>query len=88
MCPGKQLSEDSLWLTVAQFLATLTVSLPEGSKPPPVQYGSGGSLWVLSVLVWIGKTDELYRRHLARFKAKIRARSAAAVELIECALGE
>ncbi|KAI0741852.1 cytochrome P450 [Daedaleopsis nitida] len=41
MCPGKLVAEDSsLWLLIAQFLATFTVSLPEGADPPPAEFTS------------------------------------------------
>ncbi|KAI0669479.1 cytochrome P450 [Trametes maxima] len=41
VCPGKFLAEDSTWLTVAQFLAVFTVSVPEGAPPPKVEFVSG-----------------------------------------------
>ncbi|KAI0741393.1 cytochrome P450 [Daedaleopsis nitida] len=42
VCPGKLLAEDNLWLTVAQLLATFTISVPEGTKPPSATFTSEG----------------------------------------------
>ncbi|KAI0753473.1 cytochrome P450 [Daedaleopsis nitida] len=39
-CPGKLFAENSMWMLIAQFLATFTVSLPEGADPPPMEWTS------------------------------------------------
>nr|BED42962.1 cytochrome P450 monooxygenase [Trametes versicolor] len=41
VCPGKFLAEDSTWLTVAQFLAVMSVTIPAGCAPPKVEFVSG-----------------------------------------------
>ncbi|OJT05250.1 O-methylsterigmatocystin oxidoreductase [Trametes pubescens] len=41
VCPGKFFAEDLAWLTVAQFLAVMTVTIPAGCAPPKVEFVSG-----------------------------------------------
>ncbi|EIW54168.1 cytochrome P450, partial [Trametes versicolor FP-101664 SS1] len=40
VCQGKLLVDDSTWLTVAQFLAVMTVIFPVGDTPPKVEFVS------------------------------------------------
>lgn len=48
VCPGKLLAEDSTWLTVAQLLAVMTVTVPAGDAPPKVEFVSGAMSCVFS----------------------------------------
>ncbi|KAL1945441.1 hypothetical protein VTO73DRAFT_2292 [Trametes versicolor] len=41
VCPGKFFAEDLAWLTVAQFLAVMTVTIPPGCPQPKVEFVSG-----------------------------------------------
>lgn len=46
MCPGKLFAEDLAWLTVAQFLAVMTVTIPPGCPQPKVEFVSGAISYV------------------------------------------
>lgn len=48
VCPGKFFAEDLAWLTVAQFLAVMTVTIPAGCAPPKVEFVSGAISCVFS----------------------------------------
>ncbi|KAH9851148.1 cytochrome P450 [Lenzites betulinus] len=41
VCPGRLLAEDSTWLTIAQFLAVFSVTIPDGCPQPKVEFLSG-----------------------------------------------
>lgn len=48
VCPGKFFAEDLAWLTVAQFLAVMTVTIPPGCPQPKVEFVSGAISCVFS----------------------------------------
>ncbi|OJT05249.1 O-methylsterigmatocystin oxidoreductase [Trametes pubescens] len=46
VCPGRFLAEDLTWLTVAQFLAVMNVTIPAGGAQPKAEFLSGALSYV------------------------------------------
>lgn len=92
VCPGKFFAEDLAWLTVAQFLAVMSVTIPAGCPQPKVEFVSGAISYVSPGSFALSLTDRsrtcVFDRRPAPFECDIRPRSDVAAQLIECCVRE